>query len=115
MVSNPRVYVSGLHKMHLNIRKMLEWILHALVLAAVVFWIPFAVFKGSSGQWDHQYVVLSCPLWLSRYLTSSRPRPNPVPAVFPPPPLFSSVRTLCFFSHFSDVALVRVLCFTLLW
>ncbi len=52
MMSNPRVYVSGLKKMHLNIRKMLEWILHALVLAAVVFWIPFAVFQGSSGQWD---------------------------------------------------------------
>jgi hypothetical protein len=31
--------------------QMLEWIVHALVLAAVVFWIPFAAFNG---QWDNE-------------------------------------------------------------
>ena len=57
MLQDPRVYVSGLKKMHLNIRKMLEWILHALVLSAVVFWITFASIDVN-GQWDTQYVLL---------------------------------------------------------
>ena len=60
MIDEPRVYVSGLHKMHLNIRKMLEWIVHALVLSAVVFWITFGSLDVS-GQWDAQYVL---KLWL---------------------------------------------------
>ena len=47
--------MSGLRKMHLNLTKMLEWILHALVLSAVVFWITFASIDVN-GLWDTQYV-----------------------------------------------------------
>ncbi len=46
----------GLHNMNLNMRKMSEWILHALVLSAVVFWITYGAFESTGVQWDREYV-----------------------------------------------------------
>jgi hypothetical protein len=65
MTTEPKVYASGLHKMHLNMRKMLEWIVHALILSAVVFWITFGSIIGNF-QWDKQYVVTSPQGFCSR-------------------------------------------------
>ena len=59
MLTETRVYVSGLQKLHLNMGKMLEWIVHALILSAVVFWITFASLIRDGGQWDKQYVSVT--------------------------------------------------------
>lgn len=45
--------------MNLNLWKMTQWIIHALILSAVVFWIPYGAFAYGGVTWDPQCVLCS--------------------------------------------------------
>ena len=54
--------------MNLGILKMVQWIVHALILAVVVFWIPYGAFSYSGVTWDPEYVLIRGALGVQTHL-----------------------------------------------
>jgi hypothetical protein len=60
LLQHPSMYATGLRNLNLNLAKMAEWILHALILAVVVFWVTYGAFSEQGVLWDPKCVQPEC-------------------------------------------------------